>query len=263
MRDIQLLGTLTPLSPAEELQASEERAKFKGQTTRSARWEKLPRVGGEGMLEKFRWYKQSSYKWQGAGKTIYIDPWDIPQGDAEADAIFITHAHFDHFSRKDIEKVQRSSTVIVAPRDVARELSGRVIPIAPGDKGEAAGITYEAVPAYNVVEGRLDYHPKANNWVGYLLELDGYTYYHAGDTDHLPELEKLSCHVAFVPIGGTYCMDVSEASGLVKVIKPQIAVPMHYGFVEGVGKAEDGRRFKEEASPVEVELLEPYHPFTS
>lgn len=213
------------------------------------------------MLGKFTWYKQSSYKWQGDGKTVYIDPWDIPEGDAPADVVFITHAHFDHFSKSDIEKVQRSGTVIVAPRDVAQELSGSVIAVDPGDKGEAGGVSYEAVPAYNVVEGRLDFHPKANNWVGYLLDLEGHTYYHAGDTDHLPELEQLSCHVAFVPIGGTYCMDATEAAGLVKVVEPKIAVPMHYGFVEGVGKAEDGQRFKELASPVEVQLLEPYHPF--
>lgn len=214
------------------------------------------------MLGKFTWYKQSTYKWEGDGKTIYIDPWGIPEGDSPADVVFITHAHFDHFSKADIERVSRPGTVLVAPRDVANELSGSVIAVGPGDRGEASGVPFEAVPAYNIVEGRLDFHPKANNWVGYLLQLEGVTYYHAGDTDHLPELEQLTTRVAFVPIGGTYCMDVDEAAGLVKAMKPEIAVPMHYGYVEGVGRGEDGRRFKESASPVKVELLEPFHAFS-
>lgn len=211
------------------------------------------------MLEKFTWYKQSAYKWQGDGLTIYIDPWDVPDDDAPADVVFITHAHFDHFSKADIAKVGRPSTVLVAPRDVANELSGAVIAVDPGDRGEAGGVAFEAVPAYNIVEGRLDFHPKSNRWVGYLLQLEGKTYYHAGDTDHLPELGELTAHVAFVPIGGTYCMDVGEAAGLVRTMKPEIAVPMHYGFVEGVGRGDDGSRFRDAASPVKVELLEPYH----
>ena len=90
---------------------------------------------------------------------------------------------------------------------------------------------FETVPAYNTAEERLDMHPKANDWVGYVLELDGRRYYHAGDTDALPELESLSTDVAMVPIGGTYTMDYREAAGLVKAMRPQVAVPMHYGFV--------------------------------
>lgn len=214
------------------------------------------------MLERFKWYKQSGYKWEGNGLVVYIDPWDVPEGEPPADVIFITHAHFDHFSKPDLERLDKQGTKIVAPRDVAQELSGSVIPVRPGDKGEAGGITFEAVPAYNIVEGRLDFHPKANEWVGYILTLDGRTYYHAGDTDHLPELESIRASVAFVPIGGTYCMGVDEAAGFVKRIEPDLAVPMHYGFVEGVGASEDGPRFAEAASPVRVELLQPHHPFS-
>ncbi len=215
------------------------------------------------MLEKFKWYKQSAYKWEGGGLTVYIDPWGIPEGDPPADVVFITHAHFDHFSKEDLERVSKPETRFVAPRDVAAELSGSVVPVAPGDKGEVAGVSYEAVPAYNIVEGRLDFHPKANNWVGYILRLDGRDYYHAGDTDHLPELETLEVDVAFVPIGGFYCMGVDEAAGLVKAMEPKAAVPMHYGFVPDVGREEDGQRFAEAASPVEVVLMKPYHPFAS
>jgi L-ascorbate metabolism protein UlaG (beta-lactamase superfamily) len=210
------------------------------------------------MLDRFVWYRQSSYRWRGDDRVVYIDPWGItdPQ---PADAIFITHAHFDHFCMEDIEKVRRDDTKIVAPRDVADELTGDVTAVRPGDSVEAVGIRADVVPAYNTAESRLEFHPRANGWVGYVLRLQDHTYYHAGDTDHLPELEQLSADVTFVPIGGTYTMDPVEAAGLVKVIAPQLAVPMHYGFV--VGSPGDAERFAAEATPVRVETLKPDNPF--
>jgi len=211
------------------------------------------------MLEGFTWFKQSAYRWQGSGLTLYIDPWEVTTDDP-ADLIIITHAHFDHYSQPDLERVTSSKTVVVAPKDIAAELTGNVIAVAPGESLEAAGVHLETVPAYNVVEERLQAHPKSNGWVGYLLSLGGHTYYHAGDTDHLPELEGLHTEVAFLPIGGTFTMDVHEAAGLARAMSPQLAVPMHYGFV--VGSRDDAALFAREASPVEVRTLEPAHPFT-
>ena len=210
------------------------------------------------MLDLFTWFKQSAYLVKGAGPVVYIDPWDVTTED-QADVVFITHAHFDHFSMKDIEKVRKDGTQIVAPVDVAQEFSGNVTPVRPGDSIEVAGVKATAVPAYNIAEERLEMHPKANGWVGYVIELRGNTYYHAGDTDHAPELSDVKADVAFLPIGGTYTMDAREAGGLAKAISPQIAVPMHYGFV--VGSKSDGERFAKEADPVCVELLEPQNPF--
>jgi L-ascorbate metabolism protein UlaG (beta-lactamase superfamily) len=115
------------------------------------------------------------------------------------------------------------------------------------------------VPAYNVVESRLEAHPKANNWVGYILTLGDSTYYHAGDTDHAPELDDVKADVAFLPIGGTYTMTAQEAGQLAKVIQPQLAVPMHYGYV--VGSPKDAETFRSEADPVKVEVLTPENPF--
>jgi L-ascorbate metabolism protein UlaG (beta-lactamase superfamily) len=211
------------------------------------------------MLERFTWFKQSAYRWDGDGVTVYIDPWGVPEGAPEADAIFITHAHDDHFQPEEIERLSRKDTQIVAPRDIAADLSGNVQAVAPGDTIEAGGIKGEAVPAYNIKEERLDMHPKSNGWVGYLLQLGDATYYHAGDTDHLNELETLVPQVAFVPIGGTYTMDPSEAAGLIRTMSPQLAVPMHYGYI--VGTPADAERFSQEAEPVKVEILTPQEPF--
>ncbi len=211
------------------------------------------------MLEGFTWFKQAAYRWQGSGLTLYIDPWEVTTDDP-ADLIVLTHAHFDHYSKPDLERLTSSTTVVVAPKDIAAELSGNVIAVAPGESLEAAGVHLETVPAYNLVEERLEAHPKANGWVGYLLSLGGHTYYHAGDTDHLPELEGLKTEVAFLPIGGTYTMDVHDAAALARAMTPQLAVPMHYGFV--VGSKTDAVVFAREAAPVEVRTLDPVHPFT-
>jgi len=211
------------------------------------------------MLGRFTWFKQAAYRWDGDGVTVYIDPWGVPEGAPEADAIFITHAHDDHFRPEEVKRLQKDATQIVAPLDIAAELSGNVQAIAPGDTFEAAGIKGQAVPAHNTAEERLDMHPKAKGWVGYVLQLGDASYYHAGDTDHLPELESLDAQVAFVPIGGTYTMDVPEAAELVRAMSPQLAVPMHYGYI--VGTVEDAERFRTEAAPVRVEILEPEEPF--
>ncbi len=209
------------------------------------------------MLERFTWFKQSAYCYRGDGVTIYIDPWGIPKEDV-ADVVFITHAHFDHYN-PDLEKVRGPKTRIVAPADVARELSGDVTPVKPGQKLHVGGVAVETVPAYNIHPQRLQMHPKSNQWVGYILSLAGHRYYHAGDTDHLPELEQVKTEVAFLPIGGTYTMDVPEAVALVRKMSPQLAVPMHYGYV--VGTVDDANRFAKAAHPVQVQMLKPVEAF--
>ncbi len=104
------------------------------------------------MLERFTWFKQSAYCYRGDGVTIYIDPWGIPKEDV-ADVVFITHAHFDHYN-PDLEKVRGPKTRIVAPADVARELSGDVTPVKPGQKLHVGGVAVETVPAYNIRRSR-------------------------------------------------------------------------------------------------------------
>ena len=107
----------------------------------------------------------------------------------------------------------------------------------------------------NQLQERLDFHPRDNKWVGYLFTTGGGSVYHAGDTDHVEELNGVRAELAFVPVGGTFTMTPPEAAGLVQAIEPEIAVPIHYGFV--VGEQRDGEVFEQEAAPITVRRLEP------
>ena len=92
---------------------------------------------------------------------------------------------------------------------------------------------------YNVNK---QFHQKDNQWVGYIIEIDKTRYYIAGDTDLTPENKQVNCDVAFIPVGGTYTMNYTEAAELVNAIKPKIVVPTHYGDI--VGEKDDGEKFK-------------------
>lgn len=211
------------------------------------------------MLEGITWYRQSALRFTDGERTVYIDPWGTGDDPPPADLILITHAHFDHFRPEEIDVLRRSRTKLVAPLDVANELTGDVTPVRPGETHVVGGVPISTVPAYNTREEALEFHPKRNGWVGYVIELGGTTYYHAGDTDHAPELDDVRADVAFLPIGGHFTMDWRAAADLAKAIEPSVAVPIHYGFV--ICSPTDGIRFRDAAVPVPVELIAPVDDF--
>ncbi len=211
------------------------------------------------MLEHVTWFRQAAVRWQDAERTVYVDPWGTGDDPPPADLILITHAHFDHFRPDEIEKLRCPETRLIAPLDVANELTGDVTPVRPGETYEVGGVRIATVPAYNTREEALGFHPREKGWVGYVMELGGTTYYHAGDTDHAPELDDVRADVAFLPIGGHFTMDWRAAAGLAKTIEPSVAVPIHYGFV--ICSPSDGLRFRDAAAPVAVELIAPVDDF--
>ena len=183
----------------------------------------------------------SSIRIEGS-KIVYFDPFKINDETHDADIIFITHYHFDHFSPEDIDKVYKSGTIIVAPESMEQneKLKDYTIKVFvnPGDKNSIDEITFKAIPAYNIGK---HFHPRENNWVGYVVTLDDTTYYVAGDTDMTEEAQNVHCDVALLPCGGHYTMDYKEAAELANIINPTYAVPTHYGSV--AGSSEDGKRF--------------------
>jgi L-ascorbate metabolism protein UlaG (beta-lactamase superfamily) len=179
-------------------------------------------------VKKIKWLGHDSFLIE-AGKNIYIDPYEIQPGPA-ADIILITHEHFDHCSPEDVVKVQQPGSVVVTEKDSAAKLTGDVKIMAPGDSISVGDVKIEAVPAYNLNK---DFHPKTKEWLGFIIEIDGVRIYHAGDTDFIPEMEGLNVDIALLPVSGTYVMTAAEAVEAAKVIRPKIAVPMHYGAIVG------------------------------
>ena len=208
------------------------------------------------MLEEIKVLCHSSIKFE-KEKIIYFDPYKINKNYNDADVIFITHSHYDHFSEEDILKVKKENTKIVIPEDLynrSLELGFKendILVVMPNKEYEINNIKFKTIPAYNIDK---NFHPRANNWVGYIVTLDDVVYYIAGDTDITEENKKVKCDVAFVPIGGTYTMTAKEAANLVNEINPKIAVPIHYGLI--VGNKEDEEIFKNNVnSNISVNVL--------
>ncbi|HDL07273.1 MAG TPA: MBL fold metallo-hydrolase [Desulfobacteraceae bacterium] len=173
-----------------------------------------------------------------AEKTIYFDPYEI-KSEVKADLILVTHEHFDHCSPEDISKIQHSGTVIITEKDSAKKLSGDVRVIKPGEYINMGNIKIEAVSAYNTNK---NFHPEKNRWLGFIVEIDGVRIYHAGDTDFIPEMNDLNVDIALLPVSGTYVMTADEAAEAALALKPEIAIPMHYGAI--VGDEQDAINFK-------------------
>ena len=177
---------------------------------------------------------RSSIKITGS-KTIYFDPLEIEGNPKDADIIFVTHEHYDHFSPEDIRKVMTDDTKMIVPAsmlEVVKEKCAEVkhlYGILPGQSGECEGVKYQGIPAYNIGKA---FHHKERNWVGYLVELDGVTYYAMGDTDVTPEAEAVDVDVIFVPVGGKYTMDADEAAEFINQKPRGLVVPIHYADPE-------------------------------
>ena len=97
-----------------------------------------------------------------------------------------------------------------------------------------------------------EFHPKSNNWVGFVIEIGGKRIYYAGDTDETPEMDALkNIDLALLPVGGTYTMNAAEAAEATKIFKPKQAIPYHWGDI--VGSQSDADKFaKSAACPVKV-----------
>lgn len=186
---------------------------------------------------------------------IYIDPFKINKEYHDADYIFFTHSHYDHFSPEDIEKVKTPKSKFIVTEDIqekAEELFGKesVYTVEPNKEYTIGEISFKTTYAYNVHKA---FHPKENRWVGYIIEINRKTYYIAGDTDNVEEIQNIECDEAFIPIGGTYTMNYKEAAELANTIKAKVVIPTHYGSI--VGEKQDAIKFKELVNGKEVKIL--------
>ena len=192
-------------------------------------------------------------------KVVYTDPYQVKQQD-KADVVLLSHDHFDHLNREDLEKVCTPATTVFASPLCKEGLRGlkakQVTFLDPGQKGTVDGLEIEAVPAYNTNKFREPgkaFHPQGNSGLGFVLRMDGTRLYYAGDTDFIPEMKSIQCDIALLPVSGTYVMTADEAAQAAAAIKPRVAIPMHYGAI--VGSEADAQKFKSLVSICQVEIV--------
>ncbi len=196
------------------------------------------------MLKNIKWLGHSTIKFVN-DKVIYIDPYNIKKNYNDADIVFITHNHYDHFSKEDLKKCIKNETKIIVTEDLIEECLNlgfkkeNIYSVIPNSKYEIDNIVFSTIPSYNINK---KFHPRENNWVGYIIKINNIQYYIAGDTDITKDAEEVKCDVAFLPVGGTYTMNYKEAAELANKISPKIVVPIHYGLI--VGTKKDAERFK-------------------
>lgn len=200
------------------------------------------------LTDKIKWLGHASFRVDGS-KTIYFDPFKIDIG-KKADIIFISHKHYDHCSKDDVNKILKEDTKIVTEAESAKILGlENMIIVKPYDKFAINGLEIEALPAYNVNKPN---HPKENGWLGFLVKMDGITIYHAGDTDLIEEMKKIEADVALIPVfpDDKYVMNPKEAAKATFYIKSRVFVPMHYGSIGG--SVQDAQKMKEHANPKSI-----------
>ncbi|MHA1584245.1 MAG: MBL fold metallo-hydrolase [Promethearchaeota archaeon] len=176
-----------------------------------------------------------------------------------ATVILISHNHWDHYDPVAVNAIMTENTEIICPAtcdNILHDFEGRKIKgVKPGEKLSIANNEIEILPSYNPEK---QFHPKQNEWLGFLVTTEGKRLYFSGDTEYIPEMEQLKGNVdiAFLHVGGTYTMDFEQGIHAVKTIQPKIVVPIH---LFGKNPKRFEKECKEENPEVEIYILENQH----
>ncbi len=211
------------------------------------------------------WLGHASFKIKIQNKIFYIDPYQLSNSKADADFILITHSHYDHCSQKDIEKIAKDNTVILATADCQSKIARlkqkiQLELVEPDATFTFNSIKIKTIEAYNINK---KFHPKSEAWIGYIIQSDSMVIYHAGDTDIIKEMEKLTGYakkgnyfIALLPVSGTYTMNAEEAAKAALIIKPSLAIPMHFSSI--IGSKADAEQFVKlcEEQGIKAQILE-------
>ena len=210
---------------------------------------------------EIRWNGHDGFRIEVDGNKIYVDPYKlIPSyvSKSDADIILISHNHFDHLSIDDIKYVINENTKIICSHECVEvlkknQIENEIIPLKPKEARTVGNIEIRGIEAYNTDK---KFHPKKDEKIGFIINVNNLKIYHTGDTDIIPEMENVNPDILFVPVSGTYVMTAKEAGKATnELIKPKkIAIPMHYGSI--VGSVKDAEDFCKDVNICKTAILE-------
>lgn len=177
--------------------------------------------------------------------------------------ILVTDIHGDHCSPSTVEALAGEKTIIVVPQAVAdkfpKSMQSRLKILGNGEMIDGKDGSIEAVPMYNLTEGRSKYHSKGRG-NGYILTTGDTRIYISGDTEDIPEMRQLkNIDIAFICMNLPYTMDLKAAASAVLEFKPKVVIPYHYRNKDKT--YQDVKAFKKLVSvnpDIEVKLLNWY-----
>lgn len=179
------------------------------------------------------------------GKTIYVDPYNGPDGYktiAPPDLIVITDIHGDHMDTATLGKLNLANAKMIVPQAVADLLPAKYkdrLVILGNDKTTAQlGMSITALPMYNIPDDSTSRHKKGRG-NGYVITAGGKRIYISGDTEDIPEMRALkNIDVAFVCMNLPFTMTIDQASSAVLEFKPKMVYPYHYRGRDGFADTE-------------------------
>jgi L-ascorbate metabolism protein UlaG (beta-lactamase superfamily) len=164
---------------------------------------------------------------------IHVDPYST-QADysqlPDADLIFVTHHHGDHYDLNALNHIKTDSTVMIFTQAVKNlgTYTDSSIVMNNGDSISIKGISVKAVPAYNAVTLNT-YHIKGV-CNGYIFAFGEKRIYVAGDTEIMPEMDTFGdIDIAFIPMNLPFTMPVSMAADAARKVNPDILYIYHFG----------------------------------
>ncbi len=181
------------------------------------------------MIDRIQWLGHGSFLIQGP-PLLYINPWRVSRCAFHPDAILITNDLHDHCSPGDVDKLRGAQTMIIANPAASTVLGNSALRLRSWQSVNVGGARITAVPAYT----RSDYYPASKGGLGFVISIDYYDIYYAGTTDFVPELEKIRCDVAILPLsGGPGTLNLERTVEFVRVLQPRWVIPSHWGTLGG------------------------------
>jgi L-ascorbate metabolism protein UlaG (beta-lactamase superfamily) len=207
------------------------------------------------MIDQIQWLGHGSFFIQGP-PLIYVNPWRVARNTFLADVILVGHDHYDHCSLADVNKLRGESTIVIGNEKVAREIENCHI-LRPWQSITIDRASIKAIPAYSPTSWQ---HPASDGGLGFVISVNYFDIYYAGDTQIIPEMDMIHPDIAILPIDGNGTLTVSAAVEVVKKMRPRWVIPANWGPVtEGASEA-DARLFKREVGNRAEVIIPSYTP---